>query len=566
MAEPQDPRPPRLSFSPGGYLPRLWRAEPEPAPEADPAPGEKKKGAAKRRTGKDKGKGKKARSGDPEGDEKKGVLLEETPGLDTVEARRTARIIAGVVASLSLLLVAFLFVRIFFASEADEQQPVDEKEVMVDLRSQRERSETEARTMIERARELDRNGKTDLALSLLNRLSTSYPETKAAADARDAISRPNRNLPLFPEVAKGATRAATGSTGKATPDPNGTRTSSSTEGRATIAANPPTSPVPVHPNPEADLVATSIKPAPPPIAAVPGPGPGPASTPRIRPLPGGYQVRSGVDIDRSGWPREIVAGRDGSVMVLVPGGTFLMGRDGGDPSEAPAHQVKVSTFYVDKHEVTNRQFDQFVKETGPRAERNRALAREGEDVILSEDYPAVMVSARDAKDYADWVGKWMPTEAQWEFAARGTDHRAYPWGPLPPVWEKPREPRQIDAVMSFPSDLSPYGAYDMGGNALEWTRDWFDSNYYANFRGVLAEDPTGPASRPASSELTIKGGSIEWVVSAREGLKFDSRLPSLGFRCVLPVEGPDNAFQPARPSSPAQNAPGRSGKGAVVPF
>src|SRR5262249_7277796 len=159
---------------------------------------------------------------------------------------------------------------------------------------------------------------------------------------------------------------------------------------------------------------------------------------------------------------------DGAMMVLVPGGPFIMGRDGGDPTEAPAHPVNLSTFYIDKHEITNRQFDRFVKETGVRTERSRALARDDGGVRLSEDYPAVMVSAKDVKDYADWAAKTVPTEAQWEKAARGTDQRLYPWGSLPPAWEKPRAFHQIDAVMSFPSDLSPSGAYDMAGNAVEW--------------------------------------------------------------------------------------------------
>jgi formylglycine-generating enzyme len=288
-----------------------------------------------------------------------------------------------------------------------------------------------------------------------------------------------------------------------------------------------------------------------------------AATTPSRPLPAGYQARSGVGVHPSGWPLEIFGGRDGSMMVLVPGDSFVMGRDGGDPAEAPAHQVRVSTFYIDKHEVTNRQFDQFVKESGERPERTRSMAREGGKVSLSEDSPVVMVSAKDARDYADWVGKRIPTEAQWEMAARGTDHRPYPWGPLPPVWERRREPHQIDPVMSFPSDLSPYGAYDMAGNALEWTRDWFDPKFFANSRGAIVEDPTGPSSRPSSLQVTVKGGSKNWIVSAREGMKYESRLPFLGFRCSLPVEGPDNAFQPALP---AQNAPGPVRKKVVVPF
>jgi formylglycine-generating enzyme required for sulfatase activity len=188
-------------------------------------------------------------------------------------------------------------------------------------------------------------------------------------------------------------------------------------------------------------------------------------------------------------------------------------------------------------------------------------------VNLSEDFPVVMVTAREAKEYADWANKKLPTEAQWEKAARGTDQRLYPWGSLPPAWEKPRTPHQIDAVMSFPTDLSPFGAYDLAGNAMEWTRDWFDADAYAAVRSVVAEDPSGPTSRPPSLQLSVRGGSKQWLVTARDGVKFDARLHYLGFRCVLPVEGPDSIAQPP-PAAPgaAPAGPAGAGKTTVVPF
>jgi formylglycine-generating enzyme required for sulfatase activity len=256
------------------------------------------------------------------------------------------------------------------------------------------------------------------------------------------------------------------------------------------------------------------------------------------------------------------------MMVLVPGGPFLMGRDGADPDEAPAHHVKISAFYIDKHEVTNRQFELFLREAGPRSERTQALARDGGQVGLSEDLPVSMVSAKDAKDYAEWVGKRLPTEAQWEKAARGTDQRLYPWGTNAPAWVRPRVPLQIDTVMSYPNDLSPYGAYDMAGNVIEWTRDWFDPAGYAIYRGITAEDPTGPSSRPPSNQVAVRGGSRQWLITAREGMSEGSRLPYLGFRCVLPVEGPDSIVHP--PAGPEPARPGSNPAGAVkkaaVPF
>lgn len=122
-------------------------------------------------------------------------------------------------------------------------------------------------------------------------------------------------------------------------------------------------------------------------------------------------------------------------------------------------------------------------------------------------------------------------------AARGGDGRRYPWGTTPLAWDKKREPRRIDPVMSSPHDVSPFGAYDMAGDAMEWTKDRFDPRH---FRHPPAVDPTGP-SRPGSSQRTVKGGSKGWVVTKREAIRRDSRLPCLGFRCVLQADGPQNA-------------------------
>lgn len=260
----------------------------------------------------------------------------------------------------------------------------------------------------------------------------------------------------------------------------------------------------------------------------------------------------------SGWPLEITCDRDGSSMVLVPGGPFLQGNDRGAAAERPEHQATLATFYVDQHEVTNHQFHGLFKpNAGPATATATPRPPAGSAAETPPDdlRPVVQVDLEDARAYASWAGKALPTEAQWEKAARGSDGRPFPWGPDAPRWSSPRKPRQIDPVASFPNDLSPFGAFDMAGNAWEWTADFFDTRYYQQFRDAPAVDPAGPArSRGKFSEVTVKGGSAAWDVPWRSGMRPGAKLPYLGFRCVLQVE-------PNAPPLPAQ-APRGPGKPA----
>jgi formylglycine-generating enzyme required for sulfatase activity len=580
MAESPDYRPSKAAPAAGGWISR--RRETGPEPTSEPVSRSNSEPAEPNATFEKIKRKKELRSVPTSDGGERGALREETPSLDTVEARKAGRLIVGSVATVVGLLVGFIGFRLVLGPSSKKEVVAEQRIVMEDVRKLKERNETEARTMLERARELARSGNIELAQSLLRKVTTAYPETRSASEAHEALSNPRNRLSKFlersgntsaPSDSSATISGARGASGtasapdvatvvKSTPEPPSRLADGGAAGSSAAVPSGVAQPVVVANDqivpekPEASLAN--------PIAGSPAEPP----PPPFRGLPPGYQPRTGAPMHSSGWPVEIVGSRDGAMMVLVPGGPFIMGRDRGDPNESPAHPVNLSTFYIDKHEVTNRQFDRFVRETGVRAERSRALAREEGGVSLSEDYPAVMVSAKDAKDYADWAGKTVPTEAQWEKAARGNDQRLYPWGSLPPVWEKPRVYHQIDPVMSFPSDLSQCGAYDMAGNAIEWTRDWFDPNWYATLgRGPTPLDPTGPASRPATLQLTVRGDSPEWLVTARQGVRFDSHLPYLGFRCVLMVDGPDIQLHPGAPNIAPANS-GRSGaaKKVEVPY
>ena len=390
-------------------------------------------------------------------------------------------------------------------------------------------------------RETAKKGDAKLAISLLDRVVASYPNTNAAREAKEALARPAKNLPLFID-------------------------------RPVVVANP-AAPKPAEPKPAPKVVDATAPTAPQgnsaevaivypanpaePTRGAPAVAPQEVAPPVGRPLPKGFHSRPGTQAHESGWALEIVGDRDGAPMVLVPGGEFTMGTDEGDAAERPAHRVFLSTYYIDQHEVSVRQFDLFEKEVGRRTDRVRALAREATIAPTSVDSPVVMVSAKEAKDFASWAGKRLPTEAQWEMAARGPDGRIYPWGNDPPEWAKTRKARQIEPIMTYADDISPFGAYDMAGNAWEWTKDWYDSRYFVLVKNQKLSDPTGPTIVPRTYQLAVKGGSKTWTVAKREGLKFDQRFPFLGFRCVLAVEGPGNAFEPPpKPTPPGGNAPG----------
>ena len=233
-----------------------------------------------------------------------------------------------------------------------------------------------------------------------------------------------------------------------------------------------------------------------------------------------------------------------SGMVRVPAGSFRMGSTSGDDDEKPVHEVFVSGFSIDRTEVTVGAYRQCV-------DAGRCLSSGLTDVVRQpescnwgqsgrEDHPINCVTWSEAKAYCSWAGKRLPTEAEWEKAARGTDGRTYPWGN-----ESASCSRAVMddggngcgrggmtwAVGSKPSGKSPYGALDLAGNVWEWVSDWYDDDYYHQ---SPSRDPTGPTNGEARVH---RGGA--WYdfpeflrASVRTGGDPLARDPILGFRCA----------------------------------
>ncbi len=156
-------------------------------------------------------------------------------------------------------------------------------------------------------------------------------------------------------------------------------------------------------------------------------------------------------------------------MVYVPAGEFIMGSKVGDKDETPQRKVYVEAFYIDRFEVTNSQYAKFKK--GYRYDAEKVDETVHKEEWMADDKPVVNISWEEAVAYCEWAGKRLPTEAEWEKAARGTDARKYPWGELHDM--SFAEPDGIAKTAAWRAGKSPYGAYWMAGGAWEWTADWY---------------------------------------------------------------------------------------------
>ena len=225
--------------------------------------------------------------------------------------------------------------------------------------------------------------------------------------------------------------------------------------------------------------------------------------------------------------------------VRVPAGSFLMGSEKGAADERPVHRVSGSPFAMDRYEVTNARFLACVRAgacAAPSLPGSKTRAHYFDDPTFA-DYPVIFVSWAQAQAFCAFAGGRLPTEAEWERAAAGSDGpRTYPWGDSPPDCSKANFAGCVgdtDRVGRRVAGQSPYHAFDMAGNVWEWTADWYDADYY---RTSPSQDPAGPAS----GQLKVMRGGC-WV-SGASSLRTTCRKPELpkswapnvGFRCVYP--------------------------------
>ncbi len=248
-------------------------------------------------------------------------------------------------------------------------------------------------------------------------------------------------------------------------------------------------------------------------------------------------------------------GRETNGMVWIPGGLFMMGSNEGKTDEAPVHEVTVAPFWMDVTEVTNEQFSKFVEATAylTVAEREKTSGVSWRHPLGAEStlqnkelHPVVQVAWPDAVAFAKWAGKRLPTEAEWEHAARGGLHQQrFIWGSDKPSEKEPRanlgpsatnSASGASSVALFPRN--DFNLADMAGNVAEWCADWYRADYYASSPKL---NPRGPKfSSGQNVERVVRGGSFksndrrdeDYRPAARASAPPETFRPDLGFRCV----------------------------------
>ena len=226
-------------------------------------------------------------------------------------------------------------------------------------------------------------------------------------------------------------------------------------------------------------------------------------------------------------------------MVNIPAGYFTLGDSSGDFSVRPGRKVFLHPYAIDKYETTFAQYYEFVGIVGhrkPRLAGYLAVGSEGLPLLMNPYNPVAGVSWEDANDYCSWKKKRLPTEAEWEKAAKGVNQQKWPWGndenPLNANFAGDKDGYfYTSPVGSFKYDKSPFGVYDMAGNVMEWVDDWYDENAY---KTLLTINPSGPET---GLQRVIRGGSWNDSIYRGEAIIRFKMLPeyrdvTIGFRCA----------------------------------
>ncbi len=232
-----------------------------------------------------------------------------------------------------------------------------------------------------------------------------------------------------------------------------------------------------------------------------------------------------------------ISPKDGMEIVFVEAGTFIMGSDNDEVNESPKHEIYIDDYWIDKTEVTNKMYYSCIKSGGCEKPLSDGFIAPTDHYTnpAKENYPVVYVNYENAESYCQWASRRLPTEAEWEKAARGVDGRIYPWGNQSPTQDTLNFNQNIGDLMpvgSYPLGASPYGALDMSGNALEWVADWYSDNYYEQ---SPSSNPIGPDS--GQFRVSRGGGFYQSEYEVRATMRYSAaywynQSGDFSFRCA----------------------------------
>jgi formylglycine-generating enzyme required for sulfatase activity len=224
-------------------------------------------------------------------------------------------------------------------------------------------------------------------------------------------------------------------------------------------------------------------------------------------------------------------------MIVIPKGVFIRGTSSGGYDEKPEGRIYLDAYSIDRYEITNFQYEQFVAATGHRKAGPPSRYAKNMARMRGVNQPVVYVSWDDADSYCRWKGQRLPTEAEWEKAMRGVDGRRWPWGdvvdPSASNWSHSSDGYDVTApVGSFRLDVSPFGVADGSGNVMEWVADWYSEDTY--------NDPTdsNPKGPDHGVYKVLRGGGytttgIDMRITSRSRMIPDFRDETIGFRCAV---------------------------------
>ena len=255
-------------------------------------------------------------------------------------------------------------------------------------------------------------------------------------------------------------------------------------------------------------------------------------------LPKGFVALIDSGYSEDGLPLRIQCEKSETTMALVPAGVFKMGTHEGSSDCQPEFSLHLDAFYMDVFEVTVSDFDKYRQDQKEKKKPIPPLT----NPTASPRTPALGVPFGMAQSYAHWLSMELPTEAQFEKAARGPNSVRTPWGDGRAVWPVARTPETLTVTGAFANDRSPYGIYDLAGNAREWCSDFYSDHAHRDAVASSNQTPRNWAGPKRVSNINlrvVKGNAPDWSAWWRQGRDIGKGFPDVGFRCVLKITVPE---------------------------